>query len=61
MPAASVSCLARAAREAADYTGLEAEVELPDAAAGGQVLLACAAADVDRLGSQGLQRIGVVL
>src|SRR5947199_717404 len=53
--------LARAAREAADYTGPEAEVELPDAAAGGQVLLACAAADVDRLGSQGLQRIGVVL
>jgi phosphoribosylformylglycinamidine synthase subunit PurL len=53
--------LARAAREAADYTRLEAEVELPDAAAGGQVLLACAAADVDRLGSKGLQRIGVVL
>jgi phosphoribosylformylglycinamidine synthase II len=53
--------LARALREAADYSGLDADVELPDAAAGGQVLLACAAADVERLGSKGLQRIGVVL
>jgi phosphoribosylformylglycinamidine synthase len=53
--------LARALREAADYSGVDADVELPDAAAGGQVLLACAAADVDRLGKKGLRRIGVVM
>jgi phosphoribosylformylglycinamidine synthase II len=51
---------AQALREAEEYSGLTADVELPDDAPGGQVLLACAAADVDRLGRKGLQRIGVV-
>jgi phosphoribosylformylglycinamidine synthase subunit PurL len=53
--------LEQALREAAEHSGLEAEVELPvHAPGGGQVVLACAPADVDRLGSKGLQRIGVV-
>jgi hypothetical protein len=42
------------------YSGLRADVELPKTARGGQVLLACAPDDVERLGSKGLQRIGVV-
>jgi len=49
-----------ALREASEYSGREAEVEVPDDAPGGQVLLACARADVKRLGTRGLQRIGVV-
>jgi phosphoribosylformylglycinamidine synthase subunit PurL len=53
--------LARALREAEEYSGLAAEVELAEPAPGGQVLLACAAADVERLGSKGLRQIGVVL
>jgi len=50
-----------ALRDAVEYSGLDADVELPLPAGGGQVLLACAAADVERLGSKGLRRIGVVL
>ena len=46
--------------EAAEHSGIAAHVELPDEAAGGQVLLACAPADVDRLGNRGLQQIGTV-
>ncbi len=46
--------------EAAEHSGIAAHVELPDAVPGGQVLLACAPGDVDRLGSRGLQRIGTV-
>jgi phosphoribosylformylglycinamidine synthase II len=49
-----------ALREAAGYSGLEATVELPDAAPGGQVLLACDPDDVDRLGTKGIQQIGHV-
>jgi phosphoribosylformylglycinamidine synthase len=52
--------LEQALREAEQHSGLEADVELPDDAAGGQVLLACAPEDVERLGSKGLRRIGVV-
>src|SRR5438309_154752 len=52
--------LQQALREAEEYSGLSADVELPEAAAGGQVLLACAPEDVERLGSKGLQRIGTV-
>ena len=37
-----------------------ADVELPEPAGGGQIVLACAPDDVERLGSKGLQRIGVV-
>jgi hypothetical protein len=35
-------------------------VELPEPGGGGQVVLACAPDDVERLGTKGLQRIGVV-
>jgi phosphoribosylformylglycinamidine synthase len=56
----SVGGLEQAVREAAEHSRLEAEVELPEDVPGGQVVLACAPADVDRLGSKGLQRLGVV-
>ena len=47
--------------EAALWSGVGAEVELPaDATGSGQVVLACAPDDVDRLGSKGLTRLGVV-
>jgi phosphoribosylformylglycinamidine (FGAM) synthase-like enzyme len=52
--------LPQALREAAEYSGLEAQVELPEPASGGQVLLACAPENVARLGSKGLVRIGTV-
>jgi phosphoribosylformylglycinamidine synthase len=52
--------LEQALREAEAYSGLEADVELVEDVAGGQVLLACAPADVERLGTKGLERIGVV-
>jgi phosphoribosylformylglycinamidine synthase subunit PurL len=54
----SAGGLEQALREAEEYSGLAADVELPEPAAGGQVLLACAPEDVTRLGSKGLQRIG---
>jgi phosphoribosylformylglycinamidine synthase II len=50
----------QALREAAEYSGVDADVELPPRATGGQVLLACAPGDVARLGSKGLQRLGTV-
>jgi phosphoribosylformylglycinamidine synthase len=46
--------------EAAEYSGVAASVDAPETAAGGQVLLACAPQDVERLGRKGLQRIGTV-
>jgi len=47
--------------EAEEHSGLEADVELPAAAGlGGQILLACAPEDVERLGAKGLERIGRV-
>jgi phosphoribosylformylglycinamidine synthase len=52
--------LEQALHEAAEWSGVEAEVELPEPAAGGQMLLACAPDDVERLGKRGIQRIGVV-
>ncbi len=50
----------QALREAAEWSGLEADVDAPDTAAGGQVLLACPPDDVGRLGTKNIQRIGVV-
>jgi phosphoribosylformylglycinamidine synthase subunit PurL len=47
-------------REAAEYSGIEARVALPGSTSGGQVLLACAPDDVERLGKKGIRRIGVV-
>ncbi len=50
----------QALREAEDYSGITAQVDLPEPVRGGQVLLACAPEDVDRLGTRGLRRIGTV-
>jgi phosphoribosylformylglycinamidine (FGAM) synthase-like enzyme len=52
--------VAQAVHEAAEHSGVAAEVELPEPADGGRVLLACAAENVARLGSKGLQQIGTV-
>ena len=50
-----------ALREAADYSGLAADVaDVPPTSTGGQVVLACAPEHVERLGTKGLQRLGVV-
>jgi phosphoribosylformylglycinamidine synthase len=49
-----------ALREAEEHSGVAAQVELPAPAPGGQVLLACAPENVERLGSKGLQQIGIV-
>jgi phosphoribosylformylglycinamidine synthase subunit PurL len=46
--------------EAAEHSGIAAQVDLPEEVPGGQVVLACAPENVDRLGSRGLQRIGTV-
>jgi len=52
--------LEQAVREAEEYSGIGARVELPEPSLGGQVLIACAPEHVERLGSKGLQRIGSV-
>ena len=52
--------LTEALREAEEYSGLGADVQLPEEATGGRIVLACAPDDIERLGSKGLQRIGVV-
>ncbi len=52
--------LEQALLEAQEYSGLEADVELTEGSAGGRVLLACAPENVERLGSKGVRRIGVV-
>jgi phosphoribosylformylglycinamidine synthase subunit PurL len=49
-----------ALREAAEHSGVEADVELPEWSAGGKVLLACARENLSRLGSKGVQQIGLV-
>jgi phosphoribosylformylglycinamidine synthase len=49
-----------AVREAAEFSGVDADVDLPEPAPGGRVLLACAPGDVDRLGKRNIERIGVV-
>ena len=46
--------------EAEEHCGVTAQVEPPAPAPGGQVLLACAPENVERLGSKGLQQIGIV-
>jgi phosphoribosylformylglycinamidine synthase len=56
----STGGLVRSLAEAAAFSGREPDVELPEDAAGGRILLACAPDDVERLGTRGIQRIGVV-
>src|SRR5207237_5808568 len=57
--------LAIALAEAALWSGVGAELDLPDdelalfGEGGGQAVLACAPDDVERLGSKGLRRLGV--
>jgi len=46
--------------EAALWSGVGAKVELPAEPEGGAAVLACAPEDVERLGSRGLRRLGVV-
>jgi phosphoribosylformylglycinamidine synthase II len=52
--------LEKALAEAAAHSGIAADVDLPEPAPGGQVLLACAPEYVERLGTRGLQQIGTV-
>ena len=49
-----------ALREAAEFSGGEADVEIPPPATGGRILLACTPENVPRLGTKNLLRIGVV-
>jgi phosphoribosylformylglycinamidine synthase len=46
--------------EAAEHSGVAAHVDVPETAPGGQILLACAPENVERLGSKGVRRIGTV-
>ena len=50
----------QALREAAEWSGLEADVDVPQTARGGQVLVACAPEDVHRLGTKNVNQIGFV-
>jgi phosphoribosylformylglycinamidine synthase subunit PurL len=50
----------QALQEAEEHSGVNANVDVPETAKGGQVLLACAPEHVGRLGSKGLQQIGTV-
>jgi phosphoribosylformylglycinamidine synthase subunit PurL len=52
--------VAVAIHEAADHSGLDADVEVPKDAPGGRVLLACAPEDVERLGKRNIVRLGSV-
>ena len=58
--------LAVALAEAALWSGIGAELELPDdevalfGEGGGQAVIACSPEEVDRLGSRGLVRLGIV-
>ena len=52
--------LEAAVAEAAAYSGIPADVDLPERAPGGQMLIACAPEYVERLGTRGLRQIGTV-
>jgi len=52
--------IVQALREAEEHSGVAAQVDVPAPAAGGQILLACAPQNVERLGTKGLRRIGTV-
>jgi phosphoribosylformylglycinamidine synthase subunit PurL len=46
--------------ESAAYSGIAADVSLPEPAQGGRMLIACAPELVERLGTRGLEQIGTV-
>jgi phosphoribosylformylglycinamidine synthase len=46
--------------EAAEWSGIEADVELPDEPPAGAAIVACAPENVERLTAKGVQRLGVV-
>jgi phosphoribosylformylglycinamidine synthase subunit PurL len=51
-----------ALREAAEWSGADIQLDVdPERAPGGQIVLACAPHELERLGVRGLQRIGVVV
>jgi phosphoribosylformylglycinamidine synthase len=52
--------LAVALREAGDFSGVEADVELPDDSSGGRIVLACRPDRVERLGKKNIVRLGSV-
>jgi phosphoribosylformylglycinamidine synthase subunit PurL len=52
--------LEHALLEAAEHSGVAAQVDVPEPTPGGRVLLACAPENVERLGSKGVRRIGTV-
>jgi phosphoribosylformylglycinamidine synthase subunit PurL len=52
--------LEAALAEAAEHSGLAADVELPQPSDGGRMLVACAPADAPRLGERGVRQIGQV-
>jgi phosphoribosylformylglycinamidine synthase subunit PurL len=56
----SVGGIELALLEAAEHSGVAAQVDLPEPAPGGQILLACARENVEKLGSKGVRRIGTV-
>jgi phosphoribosylformylglycinamidine synthase subunit PurL len=50
----------QALREAAEYSGIDADADVPVTALGGQILLACAPENVERLGTKNVAPIGTV-
>jgi phosphoribosylformylglycinamidine synthase len=50
----------QALREAAEYSGIDADVDVPVTAPGGQILLACAPESAERLGTKNVAAIGTV-
>ena len=52
--------IAVALREAAEHSGFDADVELPEDVPGGRVLLACGPENVERLGTRNIVRLGGV-
>jgi phosphoribosylformylglycinamidine synthase len=50
----------QALTEAAEHSGLDADVDIAATAAGGQILLACPPENVERLGTKNVETIGMV-
>jgi len=50
----------QALRDAADHSRIDADVDIPATAPGGQILLACPPENVERLGTKNVETIGMV-